>query len=48
MLIEVIENKRLQMIYLASILGMSSYETVKCSQELDELLNLVQNIRLEH
>ncbi|WNF38121.1 aspartyl-phosphate phosphatase Spo0E family protein [Bacillaceae bacterium IKA-2] len=43
MLVEVIEKKRLHMIYLASILGMSSNKTIKCSQELDELLNLVQN-----
>lgn len=44
MLIEVIENKRREMIYLASIVGLTSKKTIKCSQELDELLNLVQNL----
>jgi hypothetical protein len=39
----VIEKKRMQMIYLATITGLTSKKTVKCSQELDELLNLVQN-----
>lgn len=42
MLVEVIEKKRLQMIYLANITGLASKKTVKCSQELDGLLNLVQ------
>lgn len=45
MLAHVIEKKRLQMIYLASITGMTSKKTIKCSQELDELLNLVQNFQ---
>ncbi len=40
----VIEKKRMQMIYLANITGLTSKKTVKCSQELDELLNLVQNV----
>lgn len=42
MLYLVIEKKRMQMIHLASITGFTSKKTVKCSQELDELLNLVQ------
>jgi stage 0 sporulation regulatory protein len=34
-----IEEKRQQMIELALVYGFTAKETVKCSQELDELLN---------
>ena len=42
MLYEVIEKKRVQMMSLAAITGFNSKKTIKCSQELDELLNLIQ------
>ncbi|WP_349410312.1 aspartyl-phosphate phosphatase Spo0E family protein [Pseudalkalibacillus sp. SCS-8] len=35
-----IERKRAQMLETAKIYGMSSTETLKCSQELDRLLHL--------
>ncbi|MGM7700972.1 aspartyl-phosphate phosphatase Spo0E family protein [Pseudalkalibacillus sp. Hm43] len=35
-----IERKRAQMLETAKIHGMSSTETLKCSQELDRLLQL--------
>jgi stage 0 sporulation regulatory protein len=35
-----IEEKRQQMIKLALVYGFTAKETVKCSQELDELLNI--------
>jgi stage 0 sporulation regulatory protein len=35
-----IEEKRQQMIELALVYGFTAKETVKCSQELDELLNI--------
>jgi stage 0 sporulation regulatory protein len=35
-----IEEKRQQMIELALIYGFTANETVKCSQELDQLLNI--------
>ncbi|WP_044748761.1 aspartyl-phosphate phosphatase Spo0E family protein [Bacillus alveayuensis] len=35
-----IEEKRQQMIELALIFGFAAKETVKCSQELDQLLNI--------
>ncbi|MDQ0205992.1 aspartyl-phosphate phosphatase Spo0E family protein [Alkalicoccobacillus murimartini] len=34
-----IEKKRLQMFRLAQEYGMTSERTIRCSQELDELLN---------
>ncbi|WP_408010796.1 aspartyl-phosphate phosphatase Spo0E family protein [Pseudalkalibacillus sp. A8] len=47
MLVHTIERKREQMLETAKIYGMSSNETIKCSQELDKLLqlHLVNNIR---
>jgi hypothetical protein len=41
MLVRVIEEKRNEMIYVAKRFGLSSVRTVKCSQELDKLLNLL-------
>ncbi|MED1562530.1 hypothetical protein AJ85_12765 [Alkalihalobacillus alcalophilus ATCC 27647 = CGMCC 1.3604] len=37
-----IESKRNQMLRLAEKYGFTSDETVRCSQELDELLNTLQ------
>ena len=37
-----IESKRMQMLLLAKRYGYTSEKTVKCSQELDHLLNLIQ------
>ncbi|MFV8828285.1 aspartyl-phosphate phosphatase Spo0E family protein [Alkalihalobacterium sp. APHAB7] len=42
MLLYAIERKRSQMILLAEKYGYTSEATVKCSQELDKLLNLAQ------
>ncbi|WP_209122664.1 aspartyl-phosphate phosphatase Spo0E family protein [Alkalihalobacillus sp. BA299] len=42
MLLYAIERKRNQMILLAEKYGYTSEATVKCSQELDKLLNLAQ------
>ncbi|WP_216829173.1 aspartyl-phosphate phosphatase Spo0E family protein [Alkalihalobacterium elongatum] len=42
MLLYAIERKRSQMILLAEKYGYTSEITVKCSQELDKLLNLAQ------
>lgn len=44
MLLEAIETKRKQMISLAKKHGFTSEATVKCSQELDELLIVAQQI----
>jgi stage 0 sporulation regulatory protein len=41
-----IEEKRQQMIELALVYGFTAKETVKCSQELDELLNIQQKATL--
>ncbi|EWG11544.1 aspartyl-phosphate phosphatase Spo0E family protein [Cytobacillus firmus] len=38
-----IENSRKKMIELAATYGMTSSETVQCSQELDALLNLLMS-----
>ncbi|MCH1625831.1 aspartyl-phosphate phosphatase Spo0E family protein [Fredinandcohnia quinoae] len=38
----VIEIKRRKMIFLANRYGYTAKETVKCSQELDQLLNIHQ------
>ncbi len=40
MLTLTIERKREQMLEIAKIHGISSEETIKCSQELDRLLQL--------
>ncbi|MGM7683849.1 aspartyl-phosphate phosphatase Spo0E family protein [Cytobacillus sp. Hm23] len=40
----IIEEKRQQMIDLAATFGYTADETVKCSQELDDLLNVEQEI----
>ncbi|MRX73850.1 Spo0E family sporulation regulatory protein-aspartic acid phosphatase [Bacillus lacus] len=45
-LLEMIYEKRQEMIKTASIEGYSSIETVKYSQELDELLNRYQQLQL--
>jgi hypothetical protein len=37
-----IEEKRLQMVFLAQKYGMTAKVTIQCSQELDKLLNLLQ------
>ncbi|WP_083991270.1 aspartyl-phosphate phosphatase Spo0E family protein [Alkalihalobacillus pseudalcaliphilus] len=37
-----IESKRSQMLRLAKKYGFTSAQTVRCSQELDELLNEIQ------
>lgn len=37
-----INSKRKEMIHLGLHKGLSAEETVRCSQELDELLNLYQ------
>lgn len=42
MLEEVIEKKRREMVKLAYSTGFNSKKTIKCSQELDKLLNLLQ------
>lgn len=41
-----IELKRKQMVILASKHGLTSHATVKCSQELDELIHLAQLDRI--
>ncbi|MCM2674400.1 aspartyl-phosphate phosphatase Spo0E family protein [Alkalicoccobacillus plakortidis] len=38
-----IEKKRMQMFLLAQKYGMTSERTIRCSQELDELLNDIQH-----
>lgn len=43
MLVLAIETKRYQMIGLAKKYGYTSELTVKCSQELDKLLNIAQH-----
>jgi ribosomal protein S13 len=40
LLLNRIDKKKKKMIELASITGIGSYQTIKCSQELDVLLNL--------
>lgn len=37
----VIEAKRNEMIYIADKFGLTSLNTIQCSQELDKLLNLL-------
>lgn len=46
-IIEFIENKRQEMVNLGEELGLSSEKTIICSQELDELINLIGNIKLK-
>lgn len=46
MIYDAIEKKRKKMMKYAKIHGFSSPKTVKCSQELDKLLNLVH--KLDH
>lgn len=41
-----IVQKRDEMIRLASINGVLSSETIKCSQELDELLNTLDKFQI--
>lgn len=43
MIYKAIELKRLQMFKLAKEYGMTSERTIRCSQELDELLNNIQH-----
>ncbi|WLD94976.1 aspartyl-phosphate phosphatase Spo0E family protein [Alkalihalobacillus sp. AL-G] len=43
MLLQAIERKRYQMFETAKIYGMSSKQTLKCSQELDQLIHLQQS-----
>ncbi|MGG7621206.1 aspartyl-phosphate phosphatase Spo0E family protein [Bacillus coreaensis] len=40
LLLNQIDKKKKKMVEVASITGIGSYQTLKCSQELDELLNL--------
>lgn len=40
LLLNQIDKKKKKMVEVASITGMDSYQTLKCSQELDILLNL--------
>lgn len=47
MLEDVIEKKRREMVKLAHVTGYTSKKTVKCSQELDKLINLFQ-LALQH
>lgn len=42
LLLECIKEKKEKLIEVADHKGLTSKETVKCSQELDVLLNLVQ------
>lgn len=42
MLLAAIEKKRAQMIKIANIYGLSSKQVLKCSQELDRLIDLYQ------
>lgn len=43
-----IEEKRIQMTNLASLKGISSDETLKVSQDLDKLITLVMQLKIEH
>ena len=43
MILEIIEEKRNEMIKLAADFGLSSWITVQASQELDMLLNAIAN-----
>jgi hypothetical protein len=44
-LMAIIEKKRMQMFELAQKYGYSSAKTVECSQQLDELLNLLDKVQ---
>lgn len=44
---QMIEKKREEMKYFAKRYGMTSKETVSCSQELDKLLNIVLFLQLQ-
>ena len=44
MLERIIEKKREKMMNLATKYGFHAKETIRCSQELDELINLYQHI----
>lgn len=41
-LMKKIQQKREEMIKLASLMGLAAKETIQCSQELDQLLNCYQ------
>lgn len=47
MLKESIEKKRKKMVYLAETYGYTSSKTLKCSQELDKLLNMFEKMNNE-
>ncbi|MFC7371844.1 Spo0E family sporulation regulatory protein-aspartic acid phosphatase [Fictibacillus iocasae] len=40
-----IELKRKQLIHTARVFGMTANETIRCSQELDRLLDLLQTLK---
>ncbi|MBU9712828.1 aspartyl-phosphate phosphatase Spo0E family protein [Evansella tamaricis] len=40
--IEMIEQKRNEMLLLSKMYGLTSQQTIQCSQELDNLLNTFQ------
>ncbi|OIJ19226.1 hypothetical protein BKP45_13790 [Anaerobacillus alkalidiazotrophicus] len=44
-LIEKIEEKRREMLQISLNYGISSKQTIKCSQELDDLLNLYDKLK---
>ncbi|TSB46982.1 aspartyl-phosphate phosphatase Spo0E family protein [Alkalicoccobacillus porphyridii] len=43
MIYKAIEKKRLQMFKLAKEYGMTAERTIRCSQELDQMLNDIQH-----
>ncbi|MGC4377904.1 aspartyl-phosphate phosphatase Spo0E family protein [Fictibacillus sp. Mic-4] len=45
MLLQQIEDKREVLLCLGKTYGLTAEETIKCSQELDELLNLLLSNR---
>ena len=45
MLEQAIEKKRKKMIHLADVYGYTSPKTIKCSQELDKLINIQLKIK---
>jgi stage 0 sporulation regulatory protein len=47
-LLKRINTKRKEMLYVAEMRGLRSKETVKCSQELDNLLNTYQRFILNY
>ncbi|MFC0189073.1 aspartyl-phosphate phosphatase Spo0E family protein [Fictibacillus aquaticus] len=40
-----IEMKRKQLLHTARVFGMTAQETIRCSQELDRLLDLQQSFK---